>query len=78
VINCPVHRRSLLTRVLQAIIPKDAGGPMGQRIGVSVAGGSGWGLRVMAYKTERTNKSDWHRFSITVRRLSSRPWYGTN
>lgn len=50
----------------KATLPRDAGGPMGQRIGVSVGGSLSWGLRVMAYVTGRVNPSDWLRYSLIV------------
>ena len=50
----------------KAIIPKDANGPFGKRIGVSVSGSESWALRVGAYVTHRANPSDWLRYSIVV------------
>lgn len=50
----------------KAVAPKDAGGPWGQRIGVSVGGSTGWALRVMAYETKRVSSSDWLRYSLVV------------
>lgn len=50
----------------RAIIPKDSGGPFGQRIGVSVAGSLDWGLRVGAYVTGRVSSTDWNRYSLVV------------
>jgi hypothetical protein len=50
----------------KAIIPRDAGGPFGQRIGVSVRGSTGWGLRVGAYVTHRASASDWSRYALVV------------
>jgi hypothetical protein len=44
-----------------AIAPKDVGGPMGQRIGVSIAGNQAGHLRVSAAVTGRLSKSDWSR-----------------
>ena len=50
----------------KAIIPRDAGGPFGKRIGVSVGGSLNWALRVGAYVTGRRNSADWLRYSLVV------------
>ncbi len=50
----------------KAILPRDAGGPWGKRIGVSVGGTLNWGLRVGAYVTGRVNSADWLRYSLVV------------
>ena len=50
--------------VLKAILPRDAGGPWGQRIGVSVAGSNSGSLVVSAYQTQRNNPADWERYSL--------------
>ncbi|KAJ7290335.1 glycoside hydrolase family 30 protein [Mycena rebaudengoi] len=55
-----------LAQASKAIIPKDAGGPWGQRIKVSVGGSLGWALRVGAYVTGRASSSDWNRYSLVV------------
>ncbi|KAL0571506.1 hypothetical protein V5O48_010456 [Marasmius crinis-equi] len=55
-----------MAQVSKAIIPKDAGGPFGQRIGVSVGGSLNWALRVGAFVTRRTNSNDWLRYSLVV------------
>ncbi|EIM84370.1 glycoside hydrolase [Stereum hirsutum FP-91666 SS1] len=55
-----------IAQATRAIIPKDAGGPWGQRIGVSVANGLDWALRVGAYQTERLSSSDWNKYSLVV------------
>ncbi|KIM42591.1 glycoside hydrolase family 30 protein [Hebeloma cylindrosporum] len=55
-----------MAQASKAILPKDAGGPFGQRIGVSVGGSLGWALRVGAYVTGRSSSSDWLRYSIVV------------
>lgn len=55
-----------MAQASKAIAPKDAGGPGGKRIGVSVSGGSGWALRVGAYVTARVNSGDWLRYSLVV------------
>jgi hypothetical protein len=60
-----------MAQVSKAIIPKDAGGPFGQRIGVSVGGSVGWALRVGAYVTSRSSSSDWLRYSIVVMNCGS-------
>ena len=49
----------------KAIIPKDVGGPWGQRIGVSVGGTLDWTLVVGAYVTGRVS-SEWNRYSLVV------------
>ncbi|KAJ7703693.1 glycoside hydrolase family 30 protein, partial [Mycena rosella] len=55
-----------LAQASKAIIPKDEGGPWGQRIGVSVQGSLGWALRVGAYSTKRLSSTDWNRYSLVV------------
>ena len=50
----------------KAILPRDAGGPWGKRIKVSVGGTLDWGLRVGAYVTGRVNSGDWLRYSLVV------------
>jgi len=55
-----------MAQASKAIIPKDAGGPFGQRIGVSVGGSLNWALRVGAYVTARVSSTDWLRYSIVV------------
>lgn len=55
-----------MAQASKAILPKDAGGPWGQRIGVTVAGSLDWGLRVGAYVTKRVSSSDWNRYSLVV------------
>ncbi|KAF7358940.1 Glycoside hydrolase family 30 protein [Mycena sanguinolenta] len=55
-----------LAQVSKAIIPKDIGGPWGQRIEVSVGGSLNWALRVGAYATGRVSSSDWTRYSLVV------------
>ncbi|KAJ8075102.1 hypothetical protein PM082_019429 [Marasmius tenuissimus] len=55
-----------MAHVSKATIPKDAGGPFGQRIGVSIGGTLNFGLRVGAFVTRRNNPSDWARYSLVV------------
>ncbi|KAK7028681.1 glycoside hydrolase superfamily [Favolaschia claudopus] len=55
-----------LAQASKAIIPKDAGGPWGKRIGVSVKGSLNWALRVGAYSTKRLSSSDWNRYALVV------------
>ncbi|KAF9031585.1 glycoside hydrolase [Panaeolus papilionaceus] len=55
-----------MAQASKAILPKDAGGPFGQRIGVSVGGNLGWALRVGAYVTQRTSSAEWLQYSIVV------------
>ncbi|KAI0712025.1 glycoside hydrolase [Earliella scabrosa] len=61
----------------KAILPKDPNGPFGQRIGVTVGGSLGWALRVSAYVTERTNPSDWARYSLVVLNWNDRTQDGS-
>ena len=56
----------VMGQAAKAVIPKDANGPFGKRIAVSVGGSLGWALRVSAYVTERANPSDWNRYSLVV------------
>ncbi|OAX37370.1 glycoside hydrolase family 30 protein [Rhizopogon vinicolor AM-OR11-026] len=55
-----------MAQASKAILPRDVGGPWGQRIGVSVGGSLDWALVVGAYKTGRVSSSDWNRYSIVV------------
>jgi len=55
-----------IAQASRAIVPKDSGGPFGQRIGVSVNGDLSWSLVAGAYKTGRTSSSDWPRYSLVV------------
>lgn len=55
-----------MAQASKAVIPKDIGGPFGQRIGVNVGGSLSWALRVSAFMTGRVSSSDWDRFSIVV------------
>ncbi|KAJ7035388.1 glycoside hydrolase superfamily [Mycena alexandri] len=55
-----------LAQASKAIIPKDAGGPWGKRIGVAVGGTLGWALRVGAYSTKRLSSTDFNRYSLVV------------
>jgi len=55
-----------MAQASKAIIPKDAGGPFGQRIGQSVSGDLDWALVVGAYVTTRTESWQWNRYSIVV------------
>ena len=55
-----------MAQASKAIVPKDKNGPWGQRIGLSVNGGTNWALRVGAYVTHRNSASDWNRYSLVV------------
>ncbi|KAL1740620.1 glycoside hydrolase superfamily, partial [Schizophyllum fasciatum] len=55
-----------MAHLSKATIPKDAGGPVGKRIGVSVGGDLNWALLVNAFVTERTSSSEWLRYSLVV------------
>ncbi|PIL22448.1 hypothetical protein GSI_15136 [Ganoderma sinense ZZ0214-1] len=57
----------------KAILPRDAGGPWGKRIGVSVGGTLNWALRVGAYVTGRVNSADWLRYSLVVLNWDDEP-----
>ena len=48
----------------KAVIPRDSGGPFGQRIGVSDGGNQN--LVVSAFVTKRTSSSGWWRYSLVV------------
>ncbi|KAF8209562.1 glucan endo-1,6-beta-glucosidase [Mycena galopus ATCC 62051] len=62
----------------KAIIPKDVGGPWGQRIKVSVGGSLNWALRVGAYATGRVSSSDWTRYSLVVMNWNDNASAGLN
>ena len=55
-----------MAQASRAVIPKDPGGPFGQRIGVTVGGSLNWALRVGAYRTGRANSADPSKYSIIV------------
>ncbi|RDB26922.1 Endo-1,6-beta-D-glucanase [Hypsizygus marmoreus] len=55
-----------MAQASKAVYPKDAGGPFGQRIGVSVEGSLSWALRVSAFVTRRVSSGEWLRYSIVV------------
>ncbi|KAF9235914.1 glycoside hydrolase family 30 protein [Melanogaster broomeanus] len=55
-----------MAQASKAILPRDEGGPWGQRIGVSVGGSLSWALVVGAYVTGRVSSTDWYRYSIVV------------
>ena len=63
VISFPVYS---MAQASKAILPRDVGGPWGQRIGVTVGGSMNWALIVGAYVTGRVNPSDWLRYSLVV------------
>ena len=50
----------------KAIIPKDRGGPFGQRMDVAVNGPMNWALVVGAYVTNRANSTNWKQYSLVV------------
>ncbi|KAG8215401.1 glycoside hydrolase superfamily [Butyriboletus roseoflavus] len=52
-----------MAQASKAILPRDSGGPWGQRIGVSVGGSLDWALVVGAYVTGRISSIDWNRYS---------------
>ncbi|KAL1657772.1 glycoside hydrolase superfamily, partial [Schizophyllum commune] len=53
-----------MAHLSKATIPNDAGGHSGKRIGVRVGGDLSWALVITAFVTERTNSSDWLRYSF--------------
>ena len=55
-----------MAQASKAILPRDAGGPWGKRIGVSVSGSEAGGLIVGAYMTGRLSSTDWNRYSLVV------------
>uniref|UniRef100_D8Q9M6 Glycoside hydrolase family 30 protein n=1 Tax=Schizophyllum commune (strain H4-8 / FGSC 9210) TaxID=578458 RepID=D8Q9M6_SCHCM len=55
-----------LAQLSRAILPKDAGGPFGKRIGVSVTGDQSWALVVGAFLTERGVANEPSRYSLVV------------
>lgn len=55
-----------MAQASKAILPRDSGGPWGKRVGVSVGGTLGSGLRVSAFVTGRANPNDWERYSLVV------------
>ena len=55
-----------MAQASKAILPRDAGGPWGKRIGVSVGGTLGSSRVVGAYVTGRVNSADWLRYSLVV------------
>ncbi|KAF9235917.1 glycoside hydrolase family 30 protein [Melanogaster broomeanus] len=55
-----------MAQASKAILPRDEGGPWGQRIGVSIGGSLGSALVVGAYVTGRVSSTDWDRYSIVV------------
>ena len=55
-----------MAQASKAIIPKDSGGPFGQRIDVTIGGSLSWALRVSAFVTARVSSSDSLRYSIVV------------
>ncbi|KAG9037046.1 hypothetical protein FRB95_006899 [Tulasnella sp. JGI-2019a] len=50
----------------RAILPKDAGGPWGQRISTTVTGSQAGQLVVTGYVTKRKVATDWPRYSLVV------------
>ena len=55
-----------MAQASKAIIPKDSGGPFGQRIGVTVGGSQSNALFVGAYVINRVNTTDWKQYSLVV------------
>jgi O-glycosyl hydrolase len=55
-----------LAQAQRATVPKDADGPSGKRMKVSVSGGNQWALRVGGYVTGRSKDSDFDRYSLVV------------
>ncbi|KZT50967.1 glycoside hydrolase family 30 protein [Calocera cornea HHB12733] len=57
-----------LAQASRAVVPKDPGGPFGQRINSTVSGDLGYELVVGAYKTGRSEEADtdWNRYALVV------------
>ncbi|KAK2462624.1 hypothetical protein APHAL10511_005357 [Amanita phalloides] len=55
-----------MAQASKAIVPRDSGGPFGQRIGVTVNGSLNWALVVGAYVVNRVNSGDWKQYSLVV------------
>ncbi|KZV70556.1 glycoside hydrolase family 30 protein [Peniophora sp. CONT] len=55
-----------MAQASRGILPRDAGGPFGIRVKVTVGGTLAWGLRVGAYVTHRVSSTDWLRYSLVV------------
>jgi hypothetical protein len=55
-----------MAQASKAIIPRDKGGPFGQRIGVNVSGNVSAQLTVGAYVTKRVKSTDWLPYSLVV------------
>ncbi|PCH40287.1 glycoside hydrolase family 30 protein [Wolfiporia cocos MD-104 SS10] len=62
-----------IAQASKAILPKDSGGPFGQRIESTVNGDLNWGLIVAAYVTERTDNNPWNRYSLVVLNWDDQP-----
>lgn len=55
-----------LAQVSKAAIPEDAGGPFGQRLGISLSGPQSSALLVTAFVTPRASPSHPARYSLVV------------
>ncbi|KAH6906980.1 glycoside hydrolase superfamily [Coprinopsis sp. MPI-PUGE-AT-0042] len=55
-----------MAQLSKAVIPRNDGGPFGQRIGLSVGGSKGWALRAVASRTGRTSSTEWIKYTIAV------------
>ncbi|TBU27192.1 glycoside hydrolase [Dichomitus squalens] len=62
-----------MAQAAKATLPRDAGGPWGKRIGVSVGGTLSSALTVGAYVTGRVNSADWLRYSLVVLNSNDHP-----
>ncbi|KAL6302008.1 glycoside hydrolase superfamily [Sparassis latifolia] len=62
-----------MAQASKAILPKDSGGPVGQRIETTVGGSLNWGLVVAGYVTGRVSSSDWNRYSLVVLNWDDQP-----
>lgn len=62
-----------MAQASKAIVPKDSGGPYGQRIDVTIGGSLSWALRVSAFVTARVSSSDSLRYSIVV--MNCKPFF---
>ncbi|KAH8818882.1 glycoside hydrolase [Flagelloscypha sp. PMI_526] len=55
-----------LAEASKAVVPRDTGGPWGQRIQTTVSGTYTWALKVSGFVTKRASSSDWPRYSLVV------------
>ncbi|KAI0670922.1 glycoside hydrolase [Trametes maxima] len=56
----------VMAQASKAVLPRDKNGPFGQRVAVDVGGSLSGLLLASAFKTGRTNASDYRRYSLVV------------